>query len=379
MFLGTMAERLRGMKTFRLARLIVLTCLAEAALLEVLARLLLASPPTLPYKEHPILNHVWLPHTTYIHREWEGAGIPAFPLRSNGQSLLLDYELSERSEKRRIFFLGDSFVEGTAPLEDSYVAVVGEKVESRHPVSYEFINSGTASYSPLLYYLLFTTKLAHLSPSVIVVTVDMTDVFDDNLYRKNCTFDNAGLPLACPPNKQLRSGAKRTEKGLEILSVRERIGAFLIDNSRVVREIHRIIANLNYIPPEDTPELFAWCRQEWGEEVQAQVDFSLKTLKQLIEVAKTRGVTVVLTAVPHRKQLLGKWSERPFQVLSELARREGIDFIDPIPEIKKRCEKKESCINQLYIAGDMHFNREGYRVWGATVGEELAKLLMTTR
>jgi len=365
------------MKTFRLARLIVLTCLAEAALLEVLARLFLASPPPLPYKEHPILNHVWIPHTTYIHREWEGVGIPAFPLRSNGQSLLLDYELNERSEKKRIFFLGDSFVEGTAPREDSYVAVVGEKIEERYPEAFEFINSGTSSYSPLLYYLLFTTKLAHLSPSVLVVTVDMTDVFDDSLYRQNCTFDDSTLPLACPPNKKLRSEAKRTGKGLEFLSVRERVGAFLIKSSRVVGEIHRILANLNYIPPEDTPELFAWCREEWSDDVRAQVDFSLKTLDQLIQVATTQGVAVVLTGVPHRKQLLGEWSERPFRVLSELARRKGVFFIDPIPEMKDRCrvEDYQNCINRLYIPGDMHFNSEGYRVWGAAVGDELAEML----
>lgn len=57
------------------------------------------------------------------------------------------------------------------------------------------INAGVSSYSPILEYLYFKTKLKELKPRVVLLVLFANDVFDDMRYSAFATFDEKGKPL----------------------------------------------------------------------------------------------------------------------------------------------------------------------------------------
>ena len=170
------------------------------------------------------LNHTWRPNSEWEHNEWINAN-PDFsrPYRHhyNKQAWLEQYDVEKTKGPNvyRIFYLGDSFVEGTCPMDES----VPSKVEARlnelargMQLTFEVINTGTSSYSPTLYYLLARHRLMDYHPDLLVVNVDMTDCFDDWKYAQTLVVDAAGAPFAAPPRDVM---PKAKEAALEAVKL----------------------------------------------------------------------------------------------------------------------------------------------------------------
>jgi hypothetical protein len=153
------------------------------------------------------VNHTWKPGGRSLHREWVARN-PRFPEpythTYNRQGWIEDYDVSQEKPEGtwRVFYVGDSFVEGTAPMHQSLPSRVEEGLNARAPDSgprVEVINTGTSSYSPLIHYVLIRHVLLDYDPDLIIVVVDMTDDYDDWKYRATAIFDGEGNPWAVPP------------------------------------------------------------------------------------------------------------------------------------------------------------------------------------
>jgi len=108
------------------------------------------------------LNHTWKPNYSEIHREWIYKN-PDFPTPYthyyNSQGWLESYDVTKEKDPRiyRIFYLGDSFTEGTAPMDKSVPSIVEQRLNNLSKgmnLKFEVINTGTSSYSPTLIFLL---------------------------------------------------------------------------------------------------------------------------------------------------------------------------------------------------------------------------------
>ena len=79
------------------------------------------------------LNHTWRPNFSKTHLEWVRKN-PEFPEPYvhlyNRQGWIESYDInSEKSEGiYRIFFVGDSFIEGTAPMNQSIPSIVEKEL-----------------------------------------------------------------------------------------------------------------------------------------------------------------------------------------------------------------------------------------------------------
>ena len=184
-----------------------------------------------------ILNHAWIPGQLRVVRDFEKAGIPPFTRKVNSQGFIMEREISSQKTEGtyRVAYLGDSFTEGTCPEEDSVPAIVERSLRVPGYNNLEVLNAGVSSYAPTLYYLLLKTKLLAYHPDLVVVNVDMTDVFDDSLYGATLKTDENGEPVACPPGHPLLKTHRRTERGLEELSATQRIALWLADRSDAVK------------------------------------------------------------------------------------------------------------------------------------------------
>jgi len=335
--------------------------------LEITFRLGVTEPAIPPLIPDPILNHVWAPNEAFTHEEWVKVGIPPYVHHYNAQSWISDrnFEGPPAPGIFRIAYLGDSFTEGTCPVADSLPSIIGRELTVTGYNSVEVINTGTSSYAPTLYFLLFKTRLLALKPHLVVVNVDMTDVFDDSLYRATLEVDDMNEPVACPPGHPDLGKYRRTERGLERLNWLQRGVQYGLGHSAFLRALqrriqqsgeHRRVAGDTNVPP-----LFAWCSEDRTEQVATDIDLSLDMLRRLIMLARAHGIKVIITGVPHYEQLSGLWSLRPMQDLSIMSREEGVPFLDPSEGIKKHLGAQS--LDSIYIPGDMHFNTRGYRIW----------------
>jgi lysophospholipase L1-like esterase len=313
-----------------------------------------------------VLNHVWIPGQLRVVRDFEKAGIPPFTRKVNSQGFIMEREVSPQKDEGtyRVAYLGDSFTEGTCPEGDSVPAIVERSLRVPGYNNVEVMNGGTASYAPTLYFLLLKTKLLAYHPDLVVVNVDMTDVFDDSLYGATLKTDEKGDPVACPPGHPLLRTHRRTARGLEELSATQRVLLWLsrrFDGVKLVvqamsRSGSEYRGNHNEVPPA-----FAWCGTVRSPETQDDVRRSMGMLTRVIRLAKANGIKIGITAVPHLEQLQGKWSLQPMNDIAAVCARENVPFLNPVDAFKQKLGSTPA--QEVYIPGDMHFNSKGYRMW----------------
>ena len=323
-----------------------------------------------------VLNHVWIPGQTRIVRDFEKAGIPPFTRKVNSQGFIMEREVSQQKAERsyRIAYLGDSFIEGTCPEADSVPAIVERSFRVPGYETVDVLNAGTASYAPTLYYLLLKTKVLTYRPDLVVVNVDMTDVFDDSLYSATLRTDTQGDPVACPPGHPLLGTHRRTERGLEEITTSQRVLSWLSDRSAAVKLVVQAVSHRrNYARDSGSvPAAFAWCDPRRSPQTRQDVLHSMEMLTRVVNLAKASGIKIVVTAVPHLQQLQGKWSLEPMNDIASVCAKENVPFLNPVEAFKKKLGTTPP--QEIYIPGDMHFNAKGYRMWGEIQVEFLNSL-----
>jgi lysophospholipase L1-like esterase len=325
-----------------------------------------------------VLNHVWRPNFERVVNQFTPVGIAPYRKSTNKQGWLADRDYDEEKPPNtyRIIYLGDSFTEGTCDAADT----VPERVEQNLRLPFinqlEVINTGTSSYSPTLYYLLLKKRLLTFNPDLIVINVDMTDVFDDSLYRETLESDQNGDPVACHPGHPALDTHSRTVKGLEELTWAQRFVLSVAKRSKFFELLFAKIMQTqgqNSLKSGEIPPLFAWCAFTQDPKTDGDVTWSMSMLRRSIRLAKSRGIKVVLTGVPHVEQFQGVWSLRPMEELELLSKEENIPFLNPMVDMKQRLGNDLPA--SLYIPGDMHFNSKGYQVWAETQIAFLARVL----
>ena len=328
---------------------------------------------------HFRLNHTWRPNGQCSHDEWISSN-PEFnkPYKHfyNKQGWLEKYDIQEIKPEGtyRVFYVGDSFTEGTVTMEQSVPSLVEAALNKDFAgcrLKFEVINTGTSSYSPIIYYILIRYYILHYSPDLIVVNVYMTDDFDDWLYRQSLVVDIDGNPLACPKLDCLKlldiSGAN--------LSGWDRIRLFFFDKSSLFRMLYKKTVsffrgvNSNISENRDTKgyQLNSWVKYERDPDTQANVSFTLDILERIARYCKESNVKLLLTGVPHYGQFVvndeGKrsWSIRPHQEIESIAKKYDVAYLDPFIYMDPYVIGTQQ--TDYYYKSDEHFNPRGYALW----------------
>ncbi|NIT60069.1 MAG: hypothetical protein GWN00_28780 [Aliifodinibius sp.] len=336
------------------------------------------------------VNHTWKPNYTWVHKEWIDTN-PDFsqPYTHfyNSQGWLEKYDI--RKEKApgvyRIFYLGDSFTEGTCPMDKSVPSVVEHRLNEfaeDFNLTFEVINTGTTSYSPTIHYLLIRHVLMDYSPDMIVVNVDMTDVFDDWKYHHTLIVDDEGNPWAAPPRNLYASSFLDARVGTLKMTLNARLRLFLFQHSYTYHLIERIKKRFFPVADNHSERLFpnerisdgyerwSWCREEWDESTRKNVFRTLDILRRLVIFCQGNDINVMITSVPHYWQYAGRrndgsgkpvYSSRPHYAISELAKELSVPYLNSFEELKPHIQGTPQ--SKFYYSGDMHFNPRGYDIW----------------
>ena len=352
----------------------------SVAALEFAAALFTQKPAD--YTEsHWRFNHTWKPNGEQLHSEFIGDN-PDFPDPYlhvyNAQGWIEDYdiELEKPAGTFRIFYVGDSFTEGTVPMDESVPSRVEgalNELAGDGPRRFEVINTGTGSYSTLIYYLLIRYAILDYSPDLIVVNVDMSDNYDDWSYAESMVLDENGDPFAAPPRNIYSSPFLEVEGG-ELVEANpwNRLQLYLYANSYAYNLILEKFPPRRHFEEEvefASLERWPWCKPTLDEKAKEQLEFTLGLVRKIAGLCLENGVKLMLTGVPHYPQYHGsdrgrgrpRMSNRPHDELQRVSVEEGTPFLNSYEVLKPLIEGTRR--TRYYHSPDIHFNPRGYEIW----------------
>jgi hypothetical protein len=210
----------------------------------------------------------------------------------------------------------------------------------------------------------------------------MTDDFDDWSYRRTLVKDLDGNPYAVPPDDPYARPWVSTESGAVRSTFRRRLELFLFERSYVYNLLRArarthgdwtkaVEADIARHEKEDADSTlyprWAWCQHEWDGQTEDTVRLSMDTLGRIADFCRSRGITLVLTAVPHWQQFPraagqpAEWSSRPHREVERVARARGAAHFDSLAPLAPAISGSDQA--RYYYRGDMHFNPRGNALW----------------
>jgi hypothetical protein len=331
--------------------------------------------------------------------------VPSTSARSHGFDEW-GYRNRKVPETADIVAIGDSHTYGnTATMEHSWPYVVG------HLTGRSVYNLGMGGYGPNQYYYLLKTKALRLKPRLIICGFYMGDDFD-NAYLmtygtgywaslralNGVTVDmNTWNPEDRVPNpswfKRVRLWLSRHSVVYQIAAHASSLGELQGDVQ--IKRAHSLnpLGTSLIVPDQHIEEAFLPGRilhrlDQNSETVREGMRITFKLFAEMNEICKQNHIAFLVAIIPAKEMVFSEFfKNHPELPLSEdlngtaingaLAKEKtikfladsGISFVDTLPALERGVE------GELYArsAGDMHPNKNGYRVIAEAISEALKK------
>lgn len=353
--------------------------------LEVGVRIIEPKKVLREYFEHPdpVFHHRFVPNASGF---WK---MPEFNVSYSINSIgLRDREISRNKPTgtKRVLMLGDSFTEGNGvEAKDAFPARVQALVDAAGlSTRWEVINAGEGSYSPLLEYLLLKKQLIDLEPDLVILNLDLSDVYDDIQYTKLATFDASGDPVAVLADPERKPGPWYVEAAYSAKD-------FLKDNTRLYNFVRRRIAPMLMARPVASADVrtdkYAMIRDGYDPGDGSDWSLTFGYIERIRDLLAARGVPLWLAVYPYAHQVSPRewhdgrvfWSfeqnrvytTAPLKKVEELGRNRGIPVINMTDDFLERSKNEFP----LYFAYDGHFLPAGHAVAADAIFRELLPFL----
>ena len=233
----------------------------------------------------------------------------------------------------RILALGDSFTEGQgAELKNSYPKILEDELRGEG-YAVEVFNAGRAGSDPFFQYVLLRDKLLRLSPDVVLVMINTTDVND--VVR--------------------RGGMERFHKNGTVVPPRQPKTETLYEHSHLFRFInHNVLGRDSFFLTREQRDSLA--RDARPKLVEAAELF--------LALAAEHDFRFVAIIQPMPRQL--RKSEPPMPTVAHLLSERGIAFVDAAPAMRKVISADQP-VAQLFWKMDGHYNAGGYAALASAV------------
>lgn len=301
-------------------------------------------------------HHGFGPGARFLER-WGGPG-ETYPIVTNllGLRDSEEREVPPSTSKRRIVFLGDSFVEGIGvPYEDTFVGIVDRRLgRERHDV----LNVGVSGASPKLYYhrLKYLLEEVGLEVDDLYLFIDTSDAHNEIELEE---WEPGEPPFREPPSPGRSWEALRRRSYLAELAWQG-----------VVRHRERERQAAERRLDEEMYEIFdAGVQERWGRRALGHLE---DYVQRLLELCEARGIRATLVIFPHPFHLevstpAPKWSG----FWRRVAERNGVPLLDLFPAFLAQPRAEAA---RLFIPGDIHWNAAGNRF----VAEQLLRAIPST-
>ena len=303
-----------------------------------------------------------------------------------------------------IVAVGDSHTYGnTARMKESWPYVLSQLIGQ------SVYNLGMGGYGPNQYFYLSTTKALSLKPRMLIWGLYMGDDFE-GAYSLTYGLDHWASLRKLPPQKvdpnvweapESNTWGKRTRVWFSRHSLLYQLVFHAWMGDRIKGEVQIRNASTLYpgeatsliIPDKHIAEAFRpkgilTRLDQQNPSIREGMRITFELLKQMNEICQQNRVQFVVVVIPTKEMVFSDYLEHNSKILLDdvidqllvnerLAEQQtfkfmadtNITYIDTLPAMKKSIEKG------LYAssAGDMHPNKNGYRVIAETIAEALKR------
>ena len=302
---------------------------------------------------NPVYDHGFRPFAS-VDREYWGPWVASYRINSLGFRDRVVREVPLESPRRRLLFIGDSFVEGMGfDYERSFVG----QVDAALAPGVEVLNAGVASYCPIIY----ERKVRYLLDDVglrfqdLVVFIDIGDILDEVTYK----LDAAGnvVPRQARRHKE---GPLNRVYGDPLFGRFGPLESFLRWNTLICFPVYDWVHHLARTRGSRAalwtvdPELM----REYGQE---GLDLASRHMDELLATLRRHDVSLTLAVYPWPDQvLIGDLDSAQARYWRGWTSARGVGFIDYFPAFVDRARPREA-VRRYFIPGDIHWSAEGHR------------------
>lgn len=331
-----------------------------------------------------------------------------------------EHSYKKDSNTYRILILGDSFTDGyTVNFNDLFSEILLEKLNktANKNNNFEVINTGVSGYSTDQEMLYFETEGFKYEPDLTVLMYYDTDHHQNMMpfaseRKPYIVLENDSLIVkGIPVPKEKESTNKNDNWGYndEIKlygdqpSLMLKIKIWMLFNSELYKltaqffrnnkTINSLAINCGLMKESIKPDKsshkeipyynisldpikdYAWRLEE-------------KILVQLKNDAQKGNHDFLLFYIPHRMEVYDEeWAffKKDYELneqydvchigrcLEKISRKNNIDFIYPLDELKKQAKNLATTNGRLYYKNDIHWNKNGHHLVGEIIAEYISK------
>lgn len=290
-----------------------------------------------------------------------------------------DVTLSKGKDILRILMLGDSFTMGKAVGDKETFTAILEKRLNRSDKKYEIINAGVDSYSPILSYLQLSKQLKNLQADMVVLNLDMSDLIQEQVYRKLALYDNKKQLIGISGDRSKRhSIVKWVRSRLYLTSLL----LYFVEKCAEGEKIHTVTNVVSLANPDLLKHTLAEDKADRSEEWNNIFDSILK----IKDYCERNGMQFLLAVYPwghqvnEREWIPGRYkfvprgsiiSDKSIIRIENFAEQNSINICN-LFEAFRSFPKKSA----LYYKYDQHFTHEGHQLFAETLEECLLGLAL---
>ena len=287
---------------------------------------------------------------------------------------------------KRLLMLGDSFTEGLGVSGDeTFTSQLRAQLEQAGLGSrWQVINGGVASYSPILEYLYLKHGGLAIEPDLVILNLDLSDIFDDIQYAQLAQFDAAGEPIAVRADLVPEPGSWAAAVGVglkDLLKYNTRTYNF------VRRRLVPLIEGSRHTPDfsgDVRGDKYGMLRADPASLDDGPWSDTYDHLLRIRKLLRDRQIDSWIAVYPYGLQISEKeWAEgrpfwgfevdrvysgRPQELIEAFGRKHEITVINMMPEFQDAARTTFP----LYYEGDGHWRPAGHKVAAASLFKAVA-------
>ncbi|MGE0236829.1 SGNH/GDSL hydrolase family protein [Methylocystis sp.] len=278
----------------------------------------------------------------------------------------------------KILFLGDSFMDG---YDDGHtIPSILSKLFTKENICIEPFNAGLSSYSPAIFVPQLRTLYPVIKPDYVVVDIDETDFFDDNVrYKQFITRDELGRNIGVKAPDAYRGLIAEIE---DIRSQRLYIVRLLKVVFGTYVKAFSYKGNTDKKSMEVSPvfELSSLDPAAAREKFKNELAFFKGNVEELVSVLEESHFPLshlIFIRHPHLNHLLNGsagpiFNSVVFETVKDVAETKNVAIYDATPDLRLIFKDKPE---SYYFPNDMHFNFDGMAAYSKVVADRLRPLL----
>lgn len=276
-------------------------------------------------------------------------------------------EVPLRSDKHRIVFIGDSFTEGTGfAYDDTFVGLIDGELSKK---GIEVFNAAVGSYSPIIYWkkIDYLINKAGFRFDELVVFLDISDIQDEALAY---ALDGSGNVVQVK-DLFVENKISDVKKDVEVTSagnIVKNSKSFLKNNSILIYYLMKKLAGINYrdnVSLNSHISLWTIDRILYDEYGEKGLSLCALHMDKLHALLKSKGIKLTVAVYPWPGQVLyDNPDSMQVSYWRKWCKERDVSFINYFPCFLtgKTKREKENIIDKYYLAGDVHFNRDGHKL-----------------